>query len=189
MVDNLYSQLQHHPNIGISCLYADYKDQTTQTLVHILGSFLRQFLTTTQEPIPNEIIQKLQDIQRKGGKVGLEDNLALLRIRILQLKCVFICIDALDELESKVLRQLLNTLKELGSNNIRLFITGRSHVESEVQKYFQATQIYTVAICANEEDIKTFVNTQIIDDPYPDAMDEALEKDLISTIIKKSQGM
>ena len=139
--------------------------------------------------IPNEILQKLQDIQRRGGKVGLEDNLALLKIRILQLKCVFICIDALDELEFRVRQQLLNTLKELGSNNIRFFLTGRSHVESEVQKCFQATQIYTVTISANEEDIKTFVSQQIVYDPYSDAMDEALEKHLISAIIKKSRGM
>ena len=63
----------------------------TQTLVHILGSFLRQFLTTaTQKSIPDEIIQKLQGIQRRGGKVGPEDNLALLKIQIHQLKRVFI---------------------------------------------------------------------------------------------------
>ena len=187
MIDHLCSQ---SPNIvGVACLYADYKDQATQTLVHIVGTFLRQLLTTTREPIPNEIIQKLQDIQRKGGKIGLEDTLALLKIWILQLKCAFICIDALDELEPKVRRQLLNTLKEFGSKNIRLFLTGRGHIESEVQKCFQATQIYTVAISANEQDIKTFVSEQIIDDPYPDAMDEALEKYTIGAIINKSQGM
>ena len=74
-------------------------------------------------------------------------------------------------------------------SNVHLFLTGRGHVESEVQKCFQATQIYTVAISANEEDIKTFVNQQIIDDLYPDAMDEVLEKDIIDPIIKKSRGM
>ena len=206
MIDHLYSQ---YPDLGVACLYADYKDQANQTLTHILGSFLRQFLTFTREPIPNEIIQKLQDIQRKGGKVGPEDNLALLKIQIYQLKRVFICIDALDELEPRVCRQLLNKLKELSSNNIRLFVTGRGHIESEVRKCFQAAHIDTVAISANEQDIKAFVSQQMSDDLYPEAMDEtmdeamdeameeameeamykALEKDIITTIIKKSQGM
>ena len=186
MIDHLYS---HYPNLGVACLYANYKDQANQTLTHILGSFLRQFLTTTREPIPNEIIQKLQEIQRKGGKVGLEDNLALLKIQIHHLNRVFICIDALDELEPRVCRQLLNTLKELSSNNIRLFVTGRNHIESEVQKCFQAAHINRVSISANEQDIKAFVSQQISDDFYSDAMDEALKKDIISAIINKSQGM
>ncbi|RPB22615.1 hypothetical protein L211DRAFT_764114, partial [Terfezia boudieri ATCC MYA-4762] len=47
VIDDLYSQFHKvHPNIGIACLYGDYKDEKNQTLVHILGSFLRQFLTT-----------------------------------------------------------------------------------------------------------------------------------------------
>lgn len=190
MVDNLYSQLQHHPNIGISCLYADYKDQTHQTLVHILGSFLRQLLTTSLEPIPDEVVQKLQNIRHRGGKVGSEDILALLKLRLQQLKQAFICIDAVDELDPKVLQQLLNVLKGLvTNNNTRLFLTGRSHIESEVQKYFQVMERYKVTISASQQDIQEFVGKQITDDLDPDAMDEILAKDIVDAIVKKSHGM
>ena len=174
-------------------MYADYKDQANQTLAPILGTFLRQFLTTAWEFIPDEVIQKLQKIQREGGKVGDKDNLVLLEILLQQhqLKHAFICIDAVDELDPVVRRQLLNALWELGTRcrNIRLFLTGRGHVESEVQKCFRVTKRYTVTISASEQDIKTFVGQQILDDPNPDAMDELLEKDIIDAIIKKSQGM
>ena len=172
-------------------MYADYKDQANQTLAHILGTLLRQFLTTAQEPIPDEVIQKLHKIQYQGGKVGAEDNLALLKIRLHQLKCAFICIDAIDELEPHVRRQLLNTLKELSTSTrtTRFFFTGRGHVESEVQKCFQVIQEYSVVISANEQDIETFVRQKIIDDPYPDAMDGALEEDIVAAIIKRSHGM
>ena len=186
MIDDLRSQC---PDIGVACLYADYKDQANQTLAHILGTFLRQLLTTAQEPIPDEVIQKLRDMQHQGGGVGAEDNIALLKMRVQQLKHAFICIDAVDELEPKVRRQLLNALKELNTWNTRFFLTGRGHIESEVQKCFQVTKRYTIAISANEQDIKTFVGQQIIDDPYPDAMDELLEKDMTDEIVKKSQGM
>ena len=194
VIDNLRSKC---PDIGVACLYADYKDQANQTLAPILGTFLRQLLTTAQESIPDEVIQKLHDIQREGGKVGVEDNLAMLKTLLhqlqLQVRCAFICIDAVDELEPKVRQQLLNALRELGTTtggrNIRLFLTGRGHIESEVQKYFQVAQRYTVVISANEQDIKTFVGQQIMDDPYQDAMDELLEKDITDAIIKKSQGM
>ena len=170
-------------------MYADYKDQTNQTLVHILGSVLRQYLTTTTEPIPDEVIQKLQDIRRRGGKLGTEDILALLKTQLSQLKHAFTCIDAIDELEPKVRRQLLNALKELKTNNTRLFLTGRGYVENEVREYFQVTQACTVVISANEQDIEAFVRQQIMDDPYSDVMDEVLEKDIVDAIIKGSQGM
>ena len=186
MIDNLRSRC---PGVGVACLYADYKDQANQTLTPILGSFLHQFLTTGEESIPDEITQKLHKIQREGGKIGVEDNLALLKVRLQQLKRAFICIDAVDELEPKIRRQLLNTLKELKTNNTRIFLTGRSHVENEVRECFQVTQAYIIIINANEQDIETFVKQQIIDDPYPDVMDEVLEKEIVNVIIKKSQGM
>ena len=169
-------------------MYADYKDQTNQTLVHILGSFLRQLLTTVQEPIPNEVIQKLQC---QGKKISTEDILALLKIQLHQLQHAFICIDAVDELEPKTRQQLLYILKELGSANIRLFLTGRSHIESEVQKCFQGTQEYTVIISARQQDIQEFIRQQIKEDYdlNPEAMDEELAQSIIDGIIRKSQGM
>ena len=170
-------------------MYADYKDQNSQTLVHILGSFLHQFLTTSQQPIPNEVVQKLHDIRYKGKKVETEDILALLKIRLHQFYRAFICIDATDELEPRVLQQLLKVLKDLVTNNTRLFVTGRGHIESEIQKHLQVAQRYRTIISASQQDIQEFVVQQIQDDLNPDAMNEVLAKDIVDTIIEKSQGM
>ena len=189
VIDHLYSQFHQHSKIGIACLYADYKDQASQTLGHILGSFVRQLLTTAKEPIPVEVIQKLQDIQRQGAGVGMDDNLALLKIRLQKLDCAFICIDALDELDPKVRRQLFAVLKDLGTNNTCLFLTGRGHIEGEAQKFLEVSQEYTVTISANERDIKQFIRQQLEEDQNPEAMDEVLEKDILDKIITKSQGM
>ena len=189
VIDHLYSEFHAHSKIGVACLYADYKDQASQTVGHILGSFLHQLLTTAREPIPVEVIQKLQDIQRQRGKVGIEDNLALLKIRLQQLDCVFICIDALDELEPKVRHQLLAVLKDLGTNNTYLFLTGRGHIEGEVQKCLQVLQENTVTISASERDIEKFIRQQLEEDQNPEAMDVVLAKDIVDKIISKSQGM
>ena len=178
-----------HSNIGVACLYADYKDQSNQSVVHILGSLLHQFLTTAQQPIPDEVVQKLHCIRNQGKKVETEDILAMLKMHLNQFKRVFICIDAVDELESKVLQELLNILKELVTNNTRLFLTGRGHVESEVRKHLQVAQKYKVVISANQQDIQGFVEQQIMGDLNPDAMDGVLAKDIVDAIIKKSQGM
>lgn len=173
-------------------MYSDYKDQTNQTLVHILGSFLHQFLTTIPEPIPDKVIQKLDDIQKGGRKVEVKDTLALLKIRLCQLKKAFICIDAVDELEPKVRQQLLKALKELVTDTKTcLFLTGRDHIESEVQKHFKITQEYRVKVSASEQDIREFVRDQIQEDEdlNPEVMDEVLAKDIEDAIFEKSRGM
>ena len=47
-----------------------------------------------------------------------------------------------------------------------------------------------VIISASQQDLKVFLRKQILNDPYAeDAMNKALEKDIIDTIVKKSQGM
>ena len=191
VIDHLYSQFHEHSKIGIACLYADYKDHAGQTLEHILGSFLHQLLTTAKEPIPVEVIQKLQDIQRRRTKVGTEDSLALFKIRLQQLDCAFICIDALDELEPKVRQQLLAVLKGLDTNKTCLFLTGRGHIEGEVQKCLQVLQGYTVTISATQRDIEQFLRQQLEEDQdlNPEAMDEELVKDIVDKIVAKSQGM
>ena len=172
-------------------MYADYKDQSNQTLVHILGTFLFQFLNTAEEPILDEVIQKLHEIRRKRRKVETEDILALLKLPLPlhQSKRMFICIDAIDELEPMVLQQLLNVLKGLVTNNTRVFLTGRSHIGSEVQKYFQVVERYKVTISASQQDIQEFVGKQITDDLDPEAMDEVLANDIVNAIVKKSHGM
>ena len=123
--------------------------------------------------------------------MGLEDNRALLKIQLHQLKCAFICIDAIDELNSDVRWRLLKELKELGPDNAHLFLTGRNHIESEVRKQFQVLEGNNVIISATPQDIAEFVSEKIQEncDREPDAMDDVLEKAIVDTIIEKSQGM
>ena len=173
-------------------MYADYKDQANQTVVHILGSFLRQLLTTIPEPISDDIIQKLDNIRHVGRRVEVDDTLDLLRMRLYQLKRAFTCIDAIDELEPKVRQQLLNIFKELViNNNVRLFLTGRGYVESEVQIRFKVEQGNIVNISARQQDIRAFVRDQTSedDDLNPGEMDTELAKSIEDTIIEKSEGM
>ena len=180
-------------NTGIACLYADYKDQNNQTLVSILGCFLYQFLTSSRAPIPDEVIQKLHNIQQQRRKLGTEDILTLLKMQLSQLQRAFICIDAVDELEPTVRQQLLNILKDFVTNNgnICLFLTARDHIESEVQKRFEVAQKYRVEISANKQDIQQYVRQQIRKDHdlNPEAIDTVLAKDIEDVIIENSEGM
>jgi len=55
---------------------------------------------------------------------------------------VFICIDALDESSPKHRLELLRSLQDIlrESPRVRVFLTGRSHVQDEVVKSF--TEVY-----------------------------------------------
>lgn len=100
--------------------------------------------------------------------------------------------DAVDELEPKVRQDVLDIFKEFSTyNNTRLFITGRDHIEGEVQKRFKVEQGYKVKISANYQDIREFVRQQIKEDEdlNPEAMDKALAQDIEDAIIEKSKGM
>ena len=145
-----------------------------------------------QEPIPEEVIEQLQKIQHRRESIKPEDTLALLKKQLHQLWRVFICIDAVDELEPKVRQELLTVLQELvmtENDNVRLFLTGRIQVESEVKEQFKVAQGYTVNVSASPQDIREFVRQQIKKDLNPGAMDERLTQEIIDTITKKSQGM
>ena len=132
--------------------------------------------------------QKLRGLKFQGKKIEAKDNLDLLETQLQQLRRAYICIDAIDELELKVRRELLDVLKKLSTNNTRLFLTGRSHIEHEVEKYFQVAQEYIVTISASDQDIQQFVKKQIEDD-NSDTMDEVLAKDIEDAIVRKAQGM
>ena len=112
-----------------------------------------------------------------------------MKIRLHQFQRAFICIDATDELEPKVLQQLLKILKDLVTNGTCLFLTGRDYIESEMQKHLQVAQRYRATITASPQDIQKFVEQQIQDDLNPDAMNEVLAKDIVEAIVEKSQGM
>ncbi|RPB25174.1 hypothetical protein L211DRAFT_783598, partial [Terfezia boudieri ATCC MYA-4762] len=180
---------------SIVCLYADYRDWDNQTLVHILGSFLHQLLTgATLLHIPDQIIQTLKQVKKPNTQVELGGILAMLKLISPQLDGLFVCIDALDELEPQTRRDLLEVLSnelQLGTKNTRLFFTGRPHMEKEVQSYFNIPQELEVKIIANENDIRHYLSHKIAEDrcANPDAIDEALETEILVSLVARSQGM
>jgi len=117
----------------------------------------------------------------------------MLKLLLEQLDGLVFCIDALDELEPQTRRRLLDTLSntlQLGAKT-RLFFTGRPHMQSEVQSYFEISEDQAVDIVANADDIRKFVSHKLTEDKRanPQAMNEALESEILTALIKRSQGM
>ncbi|KAF8432861.1 hypothetical protein BGX38DRAFT_226934 [Terfezia claveryi] len=197
VIDYLSSQAseQTTSKASVVCLYADYRDWNNQTLVHILGCFLHQLLTSADLlHVQNQVIEILKGVKKRNTKVELGDMFTMLKLISTQLDSTFFCIDALDELEPQTRRRLLDILSnelQLGTRATRLFLTGRPHMQSEVQSFFEIQQEQEVEIIAKENDIRQYLSDKIAKDRRvnPDAMNNALESEILAALVARSQGM
>ena len=195
MIDHLRSQTteQTTGKRGIVCLYADYRDCKNQTLIHILGSFVHQLLTGAGLlHIPGQVIETLKEVKTQNAKVELGDVLTMLKLVSAQLDGTFLCIGALGELEPQTRRRLLGILSDelqLGTKTTRLFFTGRPHMQSEVQSYFEIREAQEVKIIAKEKDIRQYLGHKIAEDrrANPDAMNKVLETEVLTVLVARSQ--
>jgi len=102
----------------------------------MLGSLLRQ-LVTGQGEIPETITQDFRKEKMSIGGRGLHVSGILKMFQtIAAARRTFICVDALDECVPEHRMVILESLGQMlqGSPNTRLFMTGRPHVRSEVER-------------------------------------------------------
>ena len=128
-------------------------------------------------------------IKENDKSPSKDDILALLQVMLQQLECAFICIDALDELEAKTRSQLLQELSHLIAQStcksLRVFLTGRKHIQAEVQKLSKIS----VEIVAHPDDIRSYLKREIEADENSESMDEVLRDDIVTTLVDRSQQM
>jgi len=185
VIDDL---IMRHGEANVAYLYCDYRDQTSQTVVNILGSVLRQFLTTASY-VPKTIITTLESIKKKGQRAEIGDISKMLTILLPHLNRSFLCLDALDELEPRTRFTLLKALRT-EFNSARIFLTGRPHIEPEVNGALQI-QLDAMHIEANEGDIRGFLIHEIEEDMNinPDDMNDQLREEILEAVISKADGM
>lgn len=168
-------------------IYCDYRDRKEQTIENILGAVLTQLLESLPE-IPTAVLEIHGQRVDQRKLLSLEDSSEILRITYAQFGRVYICLDALDELQAIYLEGLLRHLCDVPSA-IQIFITGRPHVQKIVQKIAKTDT--GIIIKAHESDIRRFVEHEIggPNDLEPEAMDETLRKLIIDKVVDSAQGM
>jgi len=120
----------------------------------------------------------------------------MLKLISAQIDGTLFCIDAIDELEPQTRRRLLDILSnelQHRSRTTRLFFTGRPHMRGEVQSYFEILEDQTVGIniVANANGIRQYVSHKLAEDKRanPEAMNGALESEILAALVTRSQGM
>ena len=167
----------------VACFYFDFAARSEQSPVNMLGSLLRQ-LVSGQGEIPESIVKDFRKEKRSIGGRGIQIP-GILKIfqTIAATRRTFICVDALDECVPEHRMVVLESLGQMlqGSPNTRLFMTGRPHVRSQVERELGGVATF-VFIRATEDGVLRFLREKLRKDTIPNAMSSTLERDIMKTI-------
>ena len=89
----------------------------------------------------------------------------------------------MDECPARQRVKLLDSLDQIlqKSPGGRIFLTGRQHIQGEVEKHL-AGRAATRSIIPTMDDTVAFIRAKLKEDTIPDEMDESLEEEIIRII-------
>lgn len=177
--------------MAVACLYCDYRGQKEQTPVGMIGSLLKQFVTALPK-IPKEIAEAFLAAQGHiGGRAPRLSRILGMFPRVLAcFRQAFICVDALDELVVEHRSEFLCGLRQIleKSNNTKLFLTGRSHIQPELENRTPSA-MSVISIQPSMDDIKNYLETRFNRDPDSEAMDASLRLEIMTKITQEFSEM
>jgi len=174
-------------NIAVACVYCDFQDHEKQTAANMVGALTKQVVNALKM-VPPEIEEAFKRAGSEVGGRGLQvsETVKLLGSALAPVERTFICIDALDECSDKHLSQLLTSLRIVSqrSPGVRLFITGRPHIQGAVEKYLPGS-VQVIPFSPNSQDIGEYLEMRLKHDSDSEAMSPALEADIMRRIPEK----
>jgi len=168
---------------AIACFYFDFAARNEQSPVNMLGSLLRQ-LVSGLDRIPEPVVRCFRKEKKVIGGRGLQVSGILKMFQtITATKRTFICVDALDECVPENRRVILESLGLIvqGSLDTRIFLTGRSHIRSEVERKLTGAAAF-VLIEPTGGGIMKYLHEKLRNDTAPDMMSSTLEANIMEGI-------
>ena len=142
------------------------------------------FRSSGVEEIPEAIVKDFRKEKRSIGGRGIQVP-GILKIfqTIAATRRTFICVDALDECVPEHRMAVLESLGQMlqGSPNTRLFMTGRPHVRTEVERKLGGAANF-ILIRTTEDGIIRFLREKLKNDTIPNMMGSTLEGDIMKSI-------
>ena len=182
VIDRLCDQARGK-NISVTCFYFDFAARREQSSTSVLGALLKQVVSGLEE-IPGEIARVYED-QKKviGGRGPQISDIAKMLQTTSSERLTFICIDAMDECAAEHRVKLLDSLDQIlqKSPGTRLFVTGRLHIQAEIEKRLSG-RVATIAITPRGNDVIGYLRARLKEDTNPDAMDSSLGADILRKI-------
>ena len=190
VIDRLFDATSGH-SISVVYLYCDFQTQKSQVTAHILASLLKQVVCGL-EVIPAEIDHAFQKAKQgsDGRGLSVSETLKLLAAALRSHKRTFICIDALDEYAAEYRPEFLRSLRSIvrDSPNARLFVTGRPHIQAELEEH-HGKALRIILFKPVKEDITRYLEMKLQDDEFRQEMDSELERGIMKEIPEKISEM
>ena len=167
----------------VACFYFDFAARSEQSPVNMLGSLLRQLVSGGRE-IPDAIADDFRKEKKAIGGKALQVSGILKMFRtIAATRRIIICVDALDECATEHRMVVLGALGQIlqGSPNTRIFMTGRTHVRSEVERELDGSVTF-ILIRATVDGVLRFLREKLRKDTIPNMMSSTLEGDIMKSI-------
>ena len=178
-------------NMAVTSFYFDFAVRKELSATAILGSMLKQMINA-MEIFPKDISQGIEEKRPAVGKWKLElaDIVEILQL-ITSSQPTCMCIDGLDECVGAQLVMILDSLELIlkKAPGLRIFMTGRPHVQAEIEERLARRVISVLVGPTNKDDIITYLRARLADDETPDAMDGSLEADILKKIPENISGM
>ena len=168
---------------AVACFYFDFAARNEQSPVNMLGSLLRQ-LVSGLEDVPEVVVQDYRNQKKVIGGRGLQVAGILKMLQtITTTKRTFICVDALDECVPEHRVVILESLGQIVqvSQNTRVFVTGRSHVQNEVERKLDGAVTF-VLIEPTREGIVKYLSEKLRSDTTPEIMSSTLKANIMESI-------
>ena len=168
---------------AVACFYFDFAARNQQSPANMLGSLLRQ-LVSGLDGIPEVVVRGFRNQKKVIGGRGLQVSGILKMFQtITTTKRTFICVDALDECLPEHRMVILESLGQIvqGSLDTRIFITGRSHVRSEVDRKLGGA-VNFVLIEPTGDGLINYLREKLRNDTTPEMMSSTLEANILEII-------
>ena len=183
MIDKLCDEAEEE-DTAVMCFYFDFDARNEQSPVNILGSLLKQ-LVRGLEKIPEVVVQGFRK-QRQGieGRVLRVSGILKMFQGIAATKRTFICVDALDECAPEHRMVVLDSLRQIlqGSPNTRIFMTGRPHVRSEVERKLDGAVSCLLIQPTGDDDVVRYLRDKLKNDTTPRIMSSTLKVEIMKSI-------
>ena len=168
---------------AVTCFYFDFAVRNEQSPINMLGSLLRQLVSGLEE-IPEVVVRGFRNEKKIIGGRGLQVSRILKMFQtITATKRTFICVDALDECVPEHRMVVLESLRRIlqGSPKTRIFMTGRPHVRSEVERELDGA-VNFVSIQPTNNSVVRFLREKLRRDTAPNIMSSKLKAEIIDSI-------
>jgi hypothetical protein len=163
---------------GLAYLYCDYRDKDKQDTCSMIGELAKQLLLQLSS-VPEEVWSLFE----KHTAITTEKAKQVLDLLLRSFGKVYICVDALDECESRSRKDILRFLVHLNGTGLQIFCTGRSHIMTEAMEFLEPLGLRALEVCAYEADIRLYIEEKILEDGRKGAMDEQLQGQIMKKLV------